>query len=203
MANATTTRVGIILECGPDGADVQVCRFLARLLAPNLEPVPVTLGNKPALLRDCGAAAAQLLAEACVGVLIVWDLYPPWRERKPCRREDREAIGQSLATAGVGLDRAALVCIQEELEAWLIADGRALSAVLSTPTHPVRVKDARKPERCRNPKKALNRVFKQHTGKPYVDRWHAIQIVRQLPDLTRLGKLATFERFRQLLLAMQ
>jgi hypothetical protein len=80
---------------------------------------------------------------------------------------------------------------------WLIADGRAVSSVLSTPAHTVHVNDGKKPERIKNPKKVLNRLFQRHTGKPYVDRWHARRIVEQLPDLTRLGKLATFLRFRE------
>ena len=49
-----------------------------------------------------------------------------------------------------------------------------------------RVKDGKNPERMRNPKKVLNRLFQRHTGKPYVDRWHARQIVARLPDLARL-----------------
>src|SRR5260370_8298805 len=101
-------------------------------------------------------------------VLIVWDLYPPWREKgeKPCRRDDRQAIFHSLDAAGVSPDRVALVCIREELEAWLIADGRAVSKVLSTPTHPVRIKDPKNPEPIQNPKKILNHLFHTHHLKP-------------------------------------
>src|SRR5260370_39496504 len=137
-------------------------------------------------------------------VLIVWELYPPWREKGEtrCRRDDRQAIFHSLDAAGVSPDRVALVCIREELEAWLIADGRAVSKVLSTPTHTVRIKDAKKPERIQNPKKVLNRLFQNHNHKPYLDRWHALQIVRNIPDLGRLGKLPTFDRFRKKILGV-
>lgn len=126
-------KVGMIFECGPDGADLHVCRHLARSLQPDIEIAHVTLGNKPQLVAECGTAAAQLLAEGCERVVIVWDLHPPWRlnKQKPCRKKDREAIFSSLSRAGVDALQMSLVCIEEELEAWLIADGRALTSVLS------------------------------------------------------------------------
>ena len=84
----------MIFECGPDGADLQVCRHLARLLHPVIEIVHVTLDNKPKLATECGTAAAKLLAEGCERIVIIWDLHPPWRSnrQKPCRKEDRETI---------------------------------------------------------------------------------------------------------------
>ncbi|MGE0825386.1 MAG: hypothetical protein AB7G75_27675 [Candidatus Binatia bacterium] len=123
-------KVGMIFECGPDGADLQVCRYLARLLQSDIEIAHVTLDNKPKLVSECGAAAARLLAEGCERVVIVWDLHPPWRsnKQKPCRKEDRETISSALSRAGVDAQQVSLVCIEEELEAWLIADGRALTS---------------------------------------------------------------------------
>jgi hypothetical protein len=88
-----------------------------------------------------------------------------------------------------------LVCIEEELEAWLIADGRAISTVLSRPAHPVKVPDVKRPERTRKPKTHLNKVFQRHSGRPYVDRLHARMIVEKLPDLTRIKRCTTFVRF--------
>jgi len=52
--------------------------------------------------------------------------------------------------------------IWEELEAWLIADGRALSTVLSTPAHPVKIKDEKKPESVKNPKGKLRKILLDH-----------------------------------------
>lgn len=187
----------MIFECGPGGADLQVCRHLACLLQSDIEIAHVTLGNKPHLVAECGTAAARLLAEGCERVVIVWDLYPPWRpnKQKPYRKEDREAIFQSLSRAGVDALQASLVCIEEELEAWLIADGRALTSVLSRPAHPVKIQDIKNVEKTRKPKTRLNQIFQQHVGKPYVDRIHARLIVEALPDLTRLRRCETFVRF--------
>ncbi|HAJ62784.1 MAG TPA: hypothetical protein DCP31_29085 [Cyanobacteria bacterium UBA8543] len=192
-------KVGMIFECGPDGADKKVCEHLARMIQPDIEISSVTLDNKPNLLCECGMAAAQLLTDGCDRIIIVWDLHPPWREKKqpPCRKEDRAAIINSLANAGVTSPHVYLVCIEEELEAWLLADGRAISAVLSKPTHPVKVKDKKNLEGIKNPKKQLNKIFQENTGRPYVDRQHAKMIVEKLEDLNKLRRSVTFVRFAE------
>ena len=57
-----------------------------------------------------------------------------------------------------------MVAIHKELEAWLLADGTALSAVLSRPAHPVSIKDTKNAETIGNPKKALEKLFETHHG---------------------------------------
>jgi hypothetical protein len=197
-------KIGMIFECGPDGADLQVCDALGKLLNPQVAVSSVTLDNKPKLIRECGKVAKQLLeVDRCAHILIIWDLYPAWREKdvSPCRKQDREGILSSLRGAKVSRACVTPVCIREELEAWLIADGRALSAVLSTDAHRIRVSHENRPERVRNPKRTLIRLFNRSRHRTYVDRYHAIQIVRALPDLTRLLRLPTFQRFSQRLVA--
>lgn len=190
-------KVGLIFECGPTGADKVVCELLARRLNHTIQIKSVTLDNKQNLLIQCGQAASGLFQEGYERVVIVWDLYPPWRKKgaKPCRKEDRQAIARSLQKAKVKSKPVYLVCIEEELEAWLISDGRALSTVLSRPAHPVRVKDTSNPEQIRAPKTRLNKLFQQHRRQPYVDRFHAEKIVRAMPNLNRIRCCATFVRF--------
>lgn len=190
-------KVGMIFECGPAGADKVVCELLAQRLNPEVQISSVTLDNKPKLLADCGQAAAGLFEDGCMRVIIVWDLYPPWREgkAKPCRKEDRQAIAESLKKAKVKSKHVYLVCIKEELEAWLIADGRALSEVLSRPAHPVQVKDVKNAEIVKNSKARLNKLFQQHRGQPYTDRFHAKQLIEALPDLGKIRRCASFFRF--------
>ncbi len=188
-------KIGMIFECGPQGADRKVCEYLAKQIKPDLEIESVTLDNKQKLIIDCGQAAAQLLTDGCHRVLIIWDLYPSWqREEAPCRKEDREAIERSLNIAAADKEKVALVCIEEELEAWLLADHRAVSAVLSKPHRKVNIKRQRSPER-HNPKKRMNRLFNENLGRPYIDRVYAEQIVKAMPDLNRLKKVETFRRF--------
>ena len=95
------SKVGFIFECGPQGADKQVCEYLAKQICAGIVPVSRTLDNKPNLLRDAGKVAAELLADGCERVLIVWDLRPAWPDKKdrPCRKTEREAI---LAVVEIG-----------------------------------------------------------------------------------------------------
>lgn len=192
-------KIGMIFECGPDGPDLQVCKKLAAILVPTIEISHATLSNKPNLLSGCGEAAAQLIADGCQRIFIIWDLYPAWRNGiKPCRTEDRRLIFEALRTANVRRsDHVHLVCIKEELEAWLIADGRALSKVLSSPPHrQPRIKDRKNPDRVSNPKAKLNSLFKQHGKGKYIDLIHASKIIDELPDIQRIRRSDSFLRFQ-------
>jgi len=190
-------KVGMIFECGPDGPDKKVCECLAKKIIPDLEVSSKTLDVKPNLLAECGPAAAILLNQGCDLVFIVWDLYPAWRQggEKPCRHEDKEKIHQSLADAGVDVANVRTICVEEELESWLLADGRALSNFLSTDTRPVSIKDEKKPDRISNPKKQMIRVFDQNGGRVYTDTIHAIKIAEAMPDLKRIRRSGTFMYF--------
>lgn len=193
-------KIGLILECGPMGAEKKVHTYLAKQLRPELEVETVTLDNKPKLLAGCGAAARNLL-KTCERVLIIWDLYPSWREdgERPCRHADRKLAFASLDTAEVSRDDVALICIEEELEAWLIADERAVETVLkSFKTNSQlrnRLPRQRRPEAVSNPKKLLVKWFKAENGRPYVDRDHALLIASAMSNLNRLVGLSTFDRF--------
>lgn len=199
-------KIGFIVECGPEGAETKVIPHLVSLIEPNLElEVPVTLDDKDKLRRECGKWVKTLLDRGCDRVLIVWDLMPDWGEYEGvgCRHDDKEQIFASLK--GVGIQpmdaRVRLVCIEKMLEACLLADERALSAFLQTAAHPVRIPRRKKTETIQDPKSALNTLFNKSASRyrRYVDREHAIQIVRCLPDLTRLRQCHTFRRFETLL----
>lgn len=188
-------KVGMIFECGPEGADRKVCEHLAKQIEPDIEIESVTLDNKKNLVSECGKAAAQLLASGCNRVVIMWDLHPSWRETAPCRKEDRDDIMRSLAASDVDATKVFLVCIEEELEAWLLADNRAIEVVLSKPHRPVRINRERHPERVNNPKKRLMQIFRQEGRRPYNDLIDAEKIVKAMPDLSRLTRVETFVRF--------
>jgi hypothetical protein len=158
----------------------------------------VTLDNKPNLIANCGPAAANLFASGADRVVIVWDLHPAWQvnKQKPCRKQDRDSILQALQQAGVGTRPVFLVCIEAELEAWLLADRNALEAVLGRPTRAANVPNIRHPEREDNPKGRLERIFQENGRGPYTDRTHAIRIVAAMKDLQTLAKRCpTFVRF--------
>ena len=141
--------VGFIFECGRDGPDYKVCRHLLGKLNVNIEMVARFLDDKRRLLPECGPVAAELL-KTCSRVVIIWDLMPPWGGN-PCRREDKKKALQSLQEAKVPTHKVTLICIEQELECWLMADSRALGAVLSQLKHPHqlsnKLKDYNKPDR--------------------------------------------------------
>jgi hypothetical protein len=58
----------------------------------------------------------------------------------------------------------------------------------------VKVKDRKNVERVKNPKGELRKLFKG-VGKDYIDTIHAHKIIKELPDLARIKKCATFVRF--------
>ena len=192
-------KIGFIFECGPEGPDVQVCRHIVHRLDPKIEFVSATLDNKPNLVEQCGEVAKSLLAE-CEKVIVIWDLYPAWREKglKPCRFQDRRDIFASLRAQNINLNRVILICIREELEAWLMADKRAITAVITKLKHPHQVgkiPQPRKPDNIPKPKTKLIKIFSQELGYRYVDTRHALLIARAIPDCSKIKRSESFRRF--------
>ncbi|MCC6133825.1 MAG: DUF4276 family protein [Gammaproteobacteria bacterium] len=194
-------KIGFIFECGPEGADKQVCEFLAREICPEITPVSRTLDNKPRLLQDCGLVAAKLLEERCKRVLIVWDLRPAWPGKKSCRKVERDAVLASLAKAGIAGKPVFLVCVEQELESWLLADELKISAFLSTVAHAYEAPQVRKPDRVPNPKSVMMNHFRTAKGRRYEDRTDAIKVLRAADtDLKRLRRSGSFARFESKLI---
>lgn len=50
-------------------------------------------------------------------------------------------------------------------------------------------------QQARSPKTRLTKLFQQHRGQPYTDRFHAKKIVNAMPDLSRVKRCASFVRF--------
>jgi hypothetical protein len=155
--------------------------------------VTVGLDNKGDLLKESGKTAKGLIdIDRCDKVVIIWDLIPP--DSNSCLIAERDIIKASLQ--GLGISRKVeLVCIIRELEAWLICDERAINAQLSTPENRVNISRRKRTERISNPKKELNRIFQKNGAGPYIDYFHAETIVKQFPNLKRIQKCATFQRF--------
>lgn len=193
-------KIGMIFECGPQGADIQVCEYLVRQLKPAVELVSRTLDNKANLLKEVGQVTAQLLANGCDCILVIWDLRPAWPDKKdkPCRRQECEALQQSLSNANIPAGaRVFLVCVEQELESWLLADERKLSSYLSTNAHRYSVERVRKPDRNMQPKAAVINHFKTARGLRYDDKVHALKVIASgeldWKRLRRSDSLARFE----------
>ncbi len=187
--------IGIICEGGAGSEDDLVLRHLAGRICPAARLLIRPLGAKPNLIDLCGDVAQALFNSGCDRVLIVWDIQPRWG------RPDGEA--QDMADIRAVLDRSDLgnhpclylVAIKAELEAWLLADGAALSARLSRPAHSVSIGDSKKAEHNTNPKKRLEKIFEEH-GHTYNPKTDALTIVRNVPaNFGILGKLDSFKKF--------
>ncbi len=195
----TAPIIGLIYECGPQGADKQVCEYLIEKIKPGVKVSSRTLDNKENLLRDAGKVAAQLLQDGCSCVLIVWDLRPAWPDmkNKPCRHAERQTLMTTLAEAGVSSDAPVyLICIEQELESWLLANERAIAALLSTDAHAYQMPRVRRPDTVPMPKAELIQHFKRARGWRYDDKVDAIRVLRAADiDLGRLRRSISFARF--------
>ncbi|HSN98720.1 MAG TPA: DUF4276 family protein [Candidatus Nanopelagicales bacterium] len=195
-------RVGFVLECHRDGADHKVIEHLVRALRKDVDPRFACCGSKRVLFDECGKFVEGLFeAERCERVFVVWDLVPcdgAYLDEKgrPCRSRERAYLRQALRNKDRA--RTVMLCITHELEAWLLCDSGALEAVLARPTHPIeRIGDMKRPEELPNPKKHLGGLFKKHRGRDYEDRVHALQIMQQVKNLSKLEKAPSFARLRE------
>lgn len=177
---------------------------MVKQLRQDVEVVSRPLDNKLKLIAGCGEIAALLLHENCQRVVIVWDSRPPWSMQEPiakefCLHEEREGILMSLKKAGVTSKNVYLVCIREELEAWLIADNRAIAKAISRLTNrkKPRIAEEKNPESVEKPKSRLINIFKQYTHGPYQEHLHALKIVKELKLLgfNKIKRCETFKRF--------
>lgn len=190
------TTIGIICEGGPGGEDEQVLRHLVSRICPAGTKVMIRpQAAKPNLIAQCGQVAQALFDSGCDRVLIVWDIFPRW-ERPDGAQQDIEDIQIELTQSGLNAHPCLyLVPIKAELEAWLLADGSALSAVLSRPVYKAKIGDTKNVEDNENPKKRLSSVFEGH-GRVYTPKSDAIKIVKNIPaNFGMLGKLKTFKNF--------
>lgn len=190
--------IGFIFECGPQGADKQVCEYLAGHLRPGETFVSRTMDNKLKLLAGAAPVAKQLLDSGCSRVLIVWDLRPAWpdKKNKPCRAKERQTVLDGLANEGLENAPVFLVCVEQELESWLLASDHAISAFLSTDAHAYKAKQVKKPDQVPNPKAVMNNHFTGARGTRYEDHVNAVKVLKAAAvDLKRLRRSMSFARF--------
>lgn len=204
-------KVGIVCEGRLGGEDAQVFEHFARRIAPEAAVKTFPQGTKPELIAEAGAVVASLFATGYDKVLIMWDIEPRWG-KPDGEQQDTQDIQVSLGNAGVAAHPCLfLIAIHKELEAWLLADGSALSKLLSTPTHSVKIKDIKNADQDANPKKRLEKLFAKHNvpfgPQPmqgaYQPKLAAIRIAERIPaNFGQLGKLGSFKKFGRALTAI-
>lgn len=197
-------KVGLICEGRLGGEDAQVFEHFAKRITPQATVKAFPQGTKPELISQAGDVAASLFATGYDRVLILWDINPRWG-KPDGEQQDIHEFQLTLAAAGVNAHPCLfLIAIHKELEAWLLADGSALSAVLSRPAHPVTIADTKKADTVANPKKRLEQLFEQHNVpfglQPiqgnYQPKLAAIRIAEKIPaKFGQLGKIDSFKKF--------
>jgi hypothetical protein len=198
-------KVGLILECQSGAPEEQVLRHLIERLKPDADVSVQAMGNKPTLVTDCGETAGALFEiENCDKVFVIWDLWPAWEQSDPCMKEDRDAIADSLTASDVAREKTHLICIIQELEAWLIADGGAVTRAINDlrRNHPEipRIADENSPEQVQRPKQRLMRLFRtEGKVRSYNDWLDAIRIARNFPNFHKLERAPAFVRFQNYL----
>lgn len=192
-------RIGIVCEGHAEFEDEQVLTHLASRIVGHEDIVCLPQGNKPSLFAECGKVAYNLLnVDGCGRVIIVWDLEPSHGKQAACRHTDRQAVFASLATAGLDTHPCIfLVCIEKELETWLLADGSAIASVLHRPPHPAPTINDTTTLGAGNPKGRLKRIFKDEgRGREFDAKTDGPAIARALPqNFGALGKFKAFKRF--------
>ncbi len=193
-------KIGLLVECATDGPDWQVYSlWVKRLLGDSVQVEQSSAANKKQLVQQAGARVRNLLAEGCVKVLIVWDLWPSWGEGKPDMSADVAAIEESLRSAGVTDPCVYLLCVNRMLETLLLVDGKALNAVLEIAKHKRKPGNKSKPAATHDQKGYLNAWFQEARKGAYNDYVHAKKIAEKI-DFQRLRKHATeFAKFDEAL----
>jgi hypothetical protein len=199
-------KIGFIVECHEDGADHRVLKYLVSQLRPDITPIFNFGRSKRFILEDCRSMVELLFdIERCARVFVVWDLIPCNLEHQEnghpsCVRESAHLIGKLREQ---DKEKTIMVCIKHELEAWLLADGSALEALLRHPIHGVeRIPDVKHPDRDPNPKKTLISLFsKKPRTLVYNDAVHALKIVEKA-NLSKLKRAPSFKLLKDKLEAL-
>ncbi len=189
-------KIGFIVECVDEGPETKVIPTLARLVNPDITCDIEPLGSKPKVLSDCGKSAKALLEKSdCARVVVLWDARPAWEEGTVTFSIEEEygKAKASLKAAGLDSDnRVKLICIVEELEAWLLADGRGVTARIKhyLKNHPLKksVQDFKYVEKITWPKSVMERIFKTNRVTAYEDWKDAGAIAAGIPNTNRLLK---------------
>jgi len=181
-------KLGLILECPKGGTDQQVYEYVIRQWCPGLDFITLPAGsNKPQMIQNCGKVARLLLdLERCDNVLIIWDLMPPWGGQ-PCRLEDVTIILKKMESEQVDLTKIKLICMEPELEGWLLVEGKALTDYNAQLCHPHRVEKFTG-KKLRSNSNEAKKVISKYLGHKYNDVAEALRIIQHIDSYDKIAK---------------
>jgi hypothetical protein len=195
-------KLGFVFECSPGGGDIKVFQHVLKLIDPafNLETNfhYGALKTKKELEKDCGKEVKRLKGLGCQKIFVVWDLIPVWKEDgTPCRHDDKEAIKKSLAAHQLTANDIVFLCVERELESWLIADKRALEAFfIKKPNWENIIKKVSKPDSHHAPKGLMDKYFQRYRGvRKFEPMTHTELLLKHYTDIRNLRRSESLKRF--------
>jgi len=197
-------RIGLIVECTIDGVEEKLCPKILQLVSDEtgieIECTVETMVKKPILLREAASVTANLLAEGVDLVVILWDENPPWTPDEDfaqtrCWHHEREHLVSTLVGANIELGKVKLVCIEHEIETWILHDHKLISETMST-SHKAKIKKISDPLAIDSPKRFLIQLYKKNKFHFNVAQ-AASGFAKNLGDLTHFKKCDTFRYFVQ------
>ena len=195
-------KLGFVFECSPGGGDIKVFQHILKLIYPAFDFEQnfhhSALKSKKELEKDCGKEVKRLKDLGCEKIFVVWDLIPVWKEDgKPCRHDDKESIKKSLAAYKLKEQDIIFLCIEKELEAWLIADERALKDFFITKNSMKdEIRRVRTPDTHRDPKGILSKYFRMYRGvRTFDPMTHTPQLLTKFTNVRNLRRSESFQRF--------
>lgn len=193
-------KFGLICEGVQGGADECTIRCLIQRLRPGLNFVILPLDNKRRLKEECGRAADRLInTDGCTRVGIVWDLFPKWGQTNSCAQDHADVL-YSLTKVGINVALVHRLCVDRELETWLLMDHNAIATVISRPTRPKQVSRIRDALTNTSPKSKLRSIFRRKQAARYQEHIHNHQIAAAA-DLDLLRDCRSFDEFDKRVLA--
>lgn len=194
-------KIGILCEGRLGGEDAQVLTYLANRIAPQASIQAFPQGNKKDLFTNAGKVVKSLFTQGYGKVLIVWDILPRW-ERPDGEQQDLQDLEPSLLAEGVSQKPCLFkIAIHKELEAWLLADGSALSAALQPKK---KISNTNRADTVGNPKKRLGKIIAQNNAfmgphasqGNYQPKLMALRIAENIPrNFGALDKIDAFKKF--------
>jgi len=191
-----------VFECSPGGGDIKLFQHILSLIYPNFNFVKdfhhSALKSKKELEKESGKEVKRLRDIGCEKIFVVWDLIPVWKEDgTPCRHSDKQAIEQSLVAHQLTTNDIIFLCVEKELESWLIADEGALKEYLITKNSiKDEIRKIKIPDNHHDPKGLLTKYFKQYRGvKSFDPMIHTHQLLRHYKDVRKMRRSESFKRF--------
>jgi hypothetical protein len=194
-------KIGFIVECAPLGPEEILAELLVACFRPKDQSVVIPMLNKGKLLSESPSEARKLLKSGCHQVFILWDWHPqesswiqnkktkPWK-KGDCRME-ASLLRKALDADGMTADKVVLTCVSQEVEAWALADKRAIYQRLQNrlknhPPKQIKVAKTARPEEEPNPERRLENIFRRNRS----------SLVKH-SDVTEIIKYAAKDCFRK------